>query len=110
MRLEDWDDDFDRVNDWLEANWAVMVARQLLDDFTQLQPISPNIIHITDYKYCLGVVGDPSRRFWTLGNAKHDKSVGMQHDQLLIMKDPNTLEYPNWGEVRFEVIENPRRS
>lgn len=101
----DWDNDAYFLADWLDANWELLVGRQLLGKGSGLLHFtaSTNEVERKNYKFCLRSEVEPSMKFVTLGADRAGFSVSPPFDLAkLLGTDGVSITVP-WSDLRLRV-------
>jgi hypothetical protein len=100
----DWDDDAYFLEDWLDANWNLLVCRQLLGKGSVLQPfaIATNEINKGNYSHRLESMGD-RKLFVSLGSGEEFFEFAPPFDKVKVMSQSGVTEVVPWPSLQFEL-------
>lgn len=101
LTRHDWDNDAYFVEDWLNANWNLLVSRQLLGNGADLQPfsISTKEIQKDRHAYRLETESNDSRIFVTLGTIRTSFIVAPPFDHVRVLDSEGTLAVLPWSSI-----------
>lgn len=104
LNKHDWDDDAYFLEDWLDANWNLLVSRQLLGKGGGLQPfaVATNGIRKGHYGYRLESTRD-RKIFVSLGSGEDVFEVAPPFDKVKVMNQNGVAEVLPWLSLRFEL-------
>lgn len=117
LRQHDWDDDSYFIDDWLDANWDLLVCRQLLgkarlDKGAKLQPFGIGTMYIGKggYTHHLQTIED-QKIFITLASGKRGLDMAPPFDKVSVFSSDGAVEVLPWRSLQFELRETvPRLS
>lgn len=105
----DWDTDAYFFEDWLDANWNLLVCRELLGKGADLQPLSigTNEIQKDRHDYRLQTeFGDPMI-FVTLGTLGNRFTSAPPFDHFKLLKSDGTTKIQPWASVHLTIRKKP---
>lgn len=104
LDVHDWDDDAYFLEDWLDANWRLLVARQLLGKDNDLQPfaVATNDILKRRFTYWLES-SEEHKIFVSLGTVRKTFEIAPPFDMTKIINKDGLIEIQPWQSVKFEL-------
>lgn len=104
LNKHDWDNDAYFLEDWLDANWNLLVSRQLLGKEGGLQPfaVATNEIRKGHYGHRLESIGD-RKIFVSLGSGEGVFEIAPPFDKVKVMNQSGVAEVLPWLSLRFEL-------
>jgi len=103
LKEHDWDDDAYFLEDWLDANWRLLVGRQLLaKEGDHLQPlaVATNEIFKRRYSYWFESITD-QKIFVSLGSGQETFEIAPPFDRVKVMNEDGTTEVLPWSSLKF---------
>lgn len=100
----DWDDDAYFLEDWLDANWQLLVARQLLGKDGDLQPFAVATNDVTKKRFAYRFESPGERRiFVSLGAVRKSFEIAPPFDMMKVMNQNGSIEILPWLSLEFEL-------
>ena len=102
----DWDNDAYFLEEWLDANWRLIVGRQLLGKEVDFQPFAVAINKILQgaYTYRLELVTDIPKVFVSLGSGRDNFSIAPPFDKAKVISLDGITEVLPWSALKLKIV------